>query len=203
MEKKKVNKKTVHKKSTNTTNSTDKTVHENFVIIQRVMTELAEKLDNLTSQISGLLNIFETSAQTLAKKSPENNQDIIQRLDKVIDQNKILAQGISLLHEEEPEEKPNSMPQSSQQSMPKTPQMNFQPNPPISQQNQIQNPQSSQMNTQNTSQPPMPQQNPPNPTVPTTPTQPTNPTMPSQTKTQEIGNSGNYQKSISAGQNNA
>ncbi len=48
--------------------SIDKALMENFVSIQRVMVNLSVKIDNLTGQISKLLDLFEISAKALAEK---------------------------------------------------------------------------------------------------------------------------------------
>jgi hypothetical protein len=82
---------------------TEKILIENFVALQKVIVNLAEKLTNLSTQTSKLLEIFETSAKTLAEKGFEDNKEIVQKLDSLLDQNKILAKGISLLHETEEE----------------------------------------------------------------------------------------------------
>ena len=78
---------------------------ENFVSLQKVIVNLSSKMDNLINQISQLLNLFEISAKALAEKGSafEGAYDkrIIEKMDNLIDQNKTLARGISLLHEGE------------------------------------------------------------------------------------------------------
>lgn len=86
------------------TNS-EKMVMENFVALQKVMTNLAVKLDDLSNQISKLLDLFEISAKALAKKEFETSSGsrdakrIIEKVDNLLEQNKIIARGVSLLHE--------------------------------------------------------------------------------------------------------
>ena len=46
----------------------EKILIENFVSLQRVMTNLSEKFDGLSNNISKLLELFELSATALAKK---------------------------------------------------------------------------------------------------------------------------------------
>jgi len=41
---------------------------QNFITLQRVMVNLSEKFDNLNTQMTKMLDLFETSAKTLAKK---------------------------------------------------------------------------------------------------------------------------------------
>ena len=106
---------------------------ENFVSLQRVLAELSGKINALTNQTSKLLDLFEQSAKTLMEKDLNltgDNKDVVDRLNKLLDQNKVLAQGIALLHEpreeehQEPEEQdispiqPTVMPQNKQQRPP-------------------------------------------------------------------------------------
>jgi hypothetical protein len=76
---------------------------ENFVALQRVMTNLTISIDNLSKRISRLLELFETSAKTLAEKDfgsdNRNSKEIKEKLDGISEQNKILARGLTLLHE--------------------------------------------------------------------------------------------------------
>ena len=79
---------------------------ENFVSLQKVMTNLAVKFDSLSNQISKLLELFEISAKTLAEKgnlSWENKEDkkVVEKLDNLLEQNNVIAKGIALLHEKE------------------------------------------------------------------------------------------------------
>lgn len=91
------------KKTAPKINQTEKILVENSVALQKVMVDLAEKFTNLSTQMSKLLGLFETSAKTLAEKGFEDNKEMVQKLDALLDQNKILAKGISLLHEAEEE----------------------------------------------------------------------------------------------------
>lgn len=78
---------------------------ENFVSLQKVMVNLSVKLESLTSQISKLLNLFEISAKALAEKNPalekedKNTRSIADKVDSILEQNKIIARGLTLLHE--------------------------------------------------------------------------------------------------------
>jgi len=97
--------------------STEKILVENFVALQKVMVNLSSKLDNLTKQISELLQLFEISAKSLAEKdfdleqNKKDNKEVVTKLNTLLDQNKILAQGLSLLHEvPESQEIPKKLP---------------------------------------------------------------------------------------------
>jgi len=90
---------------------------DNFIALQKVMTNLSVKFDNLSDQISKLLNLFEISAKVLAEKDFEfergkkEDKKIIENIDNLIEQNKIIARGIALLHDKnwagETEESPS------------------------------------------------------------------------------------------------
>jgi len=83
----------------------EKALIENFVSLQKVMTNMAMKFDSLTEQISKLLELFEISAKTLAEKGYSmEDRKVVEKLDNLIDQNKIIAKGIALLHEREIEQ---------------------------------------------------------------------------------------------------
>ena len=93
------------KKKLHTDNKIEKVLVENFVSLQKVMTNLSVKFDNLASQISKLLELFEISAKTLAKKDfslekgGEGGNKITEKIDNLLEQNKTIARGLTLLHE--------------------------------------------------------------------------------------------------------
>lgn len=83
---------------------TEKILVENFVILQKVLTQLSEKTDKLTTQISKLLEIFENSAEALARRDFKSEQTeetgkILQGIKELSEQNKIIARGLTLVHE--------------------------------------------------------------------------------------------------------
>ena len=83
----------------------EKILIENFVALQKVMVNLSVKFDNLTNQISKLLDLFELSAKALAEKdfslekTTSDTGAISKKMDAVLDQNKIIARGLTLMHE--------------------------------------------------------------------------------------------------------
>jgi len=88
---------------------TERILVENFVALQRVMTNLSVKFDNLSSQISKLLELFEISAKALAEKNPSfGGKEINKKIDNLLEQNKLIARGLTLMHEKEPKENMNS-----------------------------------------------------------------------------------------------
>ena len=110
----------------------EKTLVENFISLQKVMTHLAMKFDGLSIQISKLLELFEISAKTLAKKDITINKGqgetkMVEKLDTLLDQNKIIARGLTLLHSG-PE--PIAQPQLMRQPIPaQRPSITLQPSP--------------------------------------------------------------------------
>jgi len=103
------------------TTNAQKILIENFVSLQDVMTNMSSKLNNLTNQISRLLELFEQSAKTFMEKDLKfgggTDKELVSKLDRLIEQNKIIAQGITLLHEEH-----SAMPESNVAPMPQSPQ---------------------------------------------------------------------------------
>jgi hypothetical protein len=92
-------------------NRVEKILIENFISLQKVMTNLAVKFDNLSSQISNLLELFELSAKSLAEKDSLGDKRVMDKLDTLIDQNKVFARGIALNIAKEPGPQYPSLPQ--------------------------------------------------------------------------------------------
>ena len=100
---------------------------ENFVALQKVMSNLSVKFDGLTTQISKLLELFEMSAKALAEKDfdiEKNNREnakILEKIENVLEQNKTIARGLTLMHEKIVEPTAVYSPQVPQQRMPQRP----------------------------------------------------------------------------------
>lgn len=104
--------KTISLKKNHSNPEIEKILIENFVSLQKVMTNLSLNFDNLTKQISKLLELFEISAKTLAEKEFEiekigSNKKVIDKMDNLLEQNKIIARGLTLIHEKIPEQQSN------------------------------------------------------------------------------------------------
>jgi len=71
---------------------------ENSISLQKVLTNMAIKLDSLSDQISKLLELFEISAKSFAEKDliseAQNHRQIIEKLDKLIEQNEKMVEGV-------------------------------------------------------------------------------------------------------------
>jgi len=121
-------KKTSIKPKTQKSPSIDKSLAENFIALQKIMTHLATRFDSLSTQISKLLELFEISAKTLAKKdialnTGKEDTKMVEKLDTLLDQNKILARSLTLLHE-------GSIPSANPQPTPQQPKPPAQFQPP-------------------------------------------------------------------------
>jgi hypothetical protein len=118
---------------------------ENFTRLQKVLIHNAERMDALTAQITKLLGIFEISAKSFAEKNfrPSSSMgsdlqkeaEFLSKLNTLLDQNKTIAKGLSLLGEDFKEkiygESQNSSPSVPkitipQITIPNIPQMNRQ-----------------------------------------------------------------------------
>ena len=87
----------------------NKKLIENFVSLQKVMANLSSKFDNLSDQISKLLQLFEISAKAMAEKDFEtfsrtDNKEVLEKINNLLEQNKTIARGLTLLHQQNPQE---------------------------------------------------------------------------------------------------
>lgn len=116
-------KKTPKKKDDETT----RLLTENLVSLQKVMTNLVVKFDTLSDNISKLLQLFEISARSFMDKQSvkevEKDKEFLDKLNALLDQNKTIAKGLTLMEEkfrervygraESPETQRQAMPMSS------------------------------------------------------------------------------------------
>ncbi|MEK6885765.1 MAG: hypothetical protein AABX17_02255, partial [Nanoarchaeota archaeon] len=75
---------------------------ENFVNLQKVLTNLTIKFDGLSDNITKLLQIFEISAKSFIRRQEEGNTgeiDVLRKLDTLLEQNKTVAKGLTLIEE--------------------------------------------------------------------------------------------------------
>jgi hypothetical protein len=114
--------------------SVERALIENFVSLQHVMADLSLKLNNLANQMSRLLELFETSAKTFMEKDVKlsgSDKEATEKLDKLLEQNKVIARGLALLHEANAQTEESYSPQQqfSSQSPFTQPQMTQQVQP--------------------------------------------------------------------------
>lgn len=85
--------------------SIEKILVENFVSFQKVMVNLSIKFEDLSNKISKLLELFEISAKTLAEKGfdyvkeDKEAKRILETVDSLLDQNKTIAKGMTMMYE--------------------------------------------------------------------------------------------------------
>lgn len=97
---------------------------ENFISFQNVLVDVSSKLNNLTDQISKLLELFEESAKAFMEKDLKfvgggSDRELSGKIDRLLEQNKIIARGITLLHEaNSPQPMPAQQMQQPQQVPP-------------------------------------------------------------------------------------
>lgn len=76
---------------------------ENLVELQKVHTSMAEKFDKLTEQMSSLLGLFESAAKSFgehpANQVAEKDKDFLEKVDKLLEQNKLIAKGLTIVEE--------------------------------------------------------------------------------------------------------
>lgn len=106
--KKKTRKRKSSSKSKSSTKKVDREIEhailQNLVELQKVQTGMSEKFSHLAKEISSLLALFEVTARNFAKNIPENDQftkdkEFLDKIDKLLDQNKTLAKGLTIMEE--------------------------------------------------------------------------------------------------------
>jgi len=105
----------VKKTKTSKTLKIDDALMDNFVSLQKVLTNLAIKLDGLTDQVSKLLNLFEISAKNFAEKQAgkgvkdkERDREFLEKLDSLMEQNKTIARGLTLMEQKVRDKNPET-----------------------------------------------------------------------------------------------
>jgi hypothetical protein len=91
---------------------------ENFVGLQKAMMNLSIKFENLSDNISKLLNVFELSAKDYlankGKSSPEIDRDLTNKINLLLEQNKSLTR-VLMNMDDKLRQKPEYRPQPQQQ----------------------------------------------------------------------------------------
>lgn len=77
---------------------------KNMIELQKIQTNMAEQFEKLSRDISQLLALFELTARNFAKKSApigeiEKDKEFLDKIDTLLEQNKILAKGLTLMEE--------------------------------------------------------------------------------------------------------
>lgn len=70
---------------------------ENFVGLQHAMTNMSIKFGGLSDNIGRLLQVFEEAAKSFAIGGKTNNEDMLKKINSLLDQNKTIAKGLVLM----------------------------------------------------------------------------------------------------------
>ena len=88
------------KKKKMTKTELEEALLDNFVKLQRVLTNMTLRFDELSQNTSRLLEIFEIAAKSFIEKHDENqDKELLNKLDTLVDQNKTIARGLTLMEE--------------------------------------------------------------------------------------------------------
>lgn len=75
----------------------------NLIELQKTHTNLIEKFDRLSKQLSDLLTLFEMAARSFAEhpanQVSEKDKDFLEKIDRLLEQNKTIARGLTLMEE--------------------------------------------------------------------------------------------------------
>ena len=80
----------------------NKALLDNFIALQKVLTNLALKFEDLSHNIEKLLGIFEIAAKNFTEKQSnvgESDKEFLKKLDDLLDQNKTISKGILMMEE--------------------------------------------------------------------------------------------------------
>ena len=98
----------------------DRALTDNFITLQKIMVNFSARFDALSNQISKLLELFEISAKSLARKDFETDRKdketkkIIEKLDNISQQAGLIGKGLVLIHETSSEKESPVMPPPQQ-----------------------------------------------------------------------------------------
>ena len=94
-----------------------------FIGLQKAMTNLSIKFENLSDNISRLLGVLEISAKDYlankGKSTPEVDKDLLNKINSLLDQNKTIAKGLVMIEEKvrnKAEQQPQQQMQQPQQN---------------------------------------------------------------------------------------
>lgn len=106
-------------------NSLEEKLVHNLVELQRVHTDLAEKFNKLSNNISQLLTLFEVAAREFSKQvnmpAIEKDKEFLDKIDKLLEQNKTIAKGLTMMEDKIREKLYGSNPHPAPQQMQNAP----------------------------------------------------------------------------------
>lgn len=76
---------------------------ENLIELQKANLHMIDKFDKLAKEIAQLLNLFEIAARSFAQQpgniSTEKDKEFLEKIDRLLEQNKTIAKGLTLMEE--------------------------------------------------------------------------------------------------------
>lgn len=87
----------------------------NLLELQKIHAHLLERFDKLSKNIDDLLKLFESAARSFVHQAPQitdKDREFLEKIDKLLEQNKVIAKGLTLM-EEKMREKVYGTPQST------------------------------------------------------------------------------------------
>ena len=88
------------------------------VALEKVMLELLESMNKMTSRVDRMLSLFEEAAKNIEKAEKLEEPDLVKKLDSLVEQNKIIARGLLLIEKFVRDKTPSGF-QSTSLSTPK------------------------------------------------------------------------------------
>lgn len=89
---------------------------ENSVALQKVLTDVSTNLVKLNEQLASLLSLFEQAAKNFVEKEKatggvenEEANELINKLNTLLEQNKTIAKGLTLLEQKMREQAPTEL----------------------------------------------------------------------------------------------
>jgi len=87
-----------------------KALVENFILMQKVLSNLTVKFDDMSNQLNKFMQLMEISAKNFVDKTNKgeyrDNSDLTKKVDNLMQQNKMMMQNM-------PQNRPNPFPQQS------------------------------------------------------------------------------------------
>jgi hypothetical protein len=98
---------------------------ETTIGLQKVISELALKMDNLTGQIAALLGLFESAAKSFSEipsiHTAERDKEFMDKINQLLEQDKVIAKGILYIEDKVNQMSPEASAASSVAAAPAMP----------------------------------------------------------------------------------
>lgn len=96
-------KRSVEDKKDSQHHSINESIAQNLIELQKVHLNLLEKIDKMNSHLTQLITIFETAAKNFGEnpinQNSEKDKEFLNKIDALLEQNKTIAKGLTLMEE--------------------------------------------------------------------------------------------------------